>query len=967
MFMKFSASFQWVSAAFAVSGTLTSAFAESLPANASTSYSAVVHFDRMDYFVENRYGPTTPTQSAAQLETAIVFTQGAFMEPDANGHLNLPATFGDRVAFVKNASPNAKLTLGVFSLRNIVSNLTARQAFIGELQTLIDTYGFTGIDIDWEDMPNAGTYVSPANYGATVKAVADAFRPNGIVISTSHAQGSQYETYAGAVANVVDFVNIQFYFAQTNAMDLATFKGRLTDFIGRGLKASQIRIGLPSYGMTHQSNTTSDKWRSWNAMRNAGVDLITANQWTDPANGNVYYFSGLNLIDAKINYARSNGFAGVFTWELTQDTDYNHALSINRRLDELAAATPVLELNNSNSGSAALGTGVVNLGSGPVLNHGTLRFRRDGANVYANAVEGSGRVETGGTGTTVLTGGNTYTGGTFVAVGSRLNIGNGSVQGSVTGPIEINGTLAINRSDDVAIVNSLSGTGIFVKSGTGQLSIGGSDLPATLTTFSINGGSVRNTSDFVFPGNVMIGDAYTGAMSQTMGTVTLATTEGDWGKGVNIGYRVGGIGRYELSGGILNVRNAPVILGAGGLCDGTLAISGSGTANLQGIAMGTSTSGIGRVELTGGRLNLGPGGISNRTVPAVGVPREVKLGAGILGATADWSSDLAITLTDAGSGVTIDTSDAGTPGAARHLGLGGTISGQGKLTLTGTGSLTLGGSNTYTGATTVAVGTLAVSGSLASATTVEGLGKLSGSGTIDAPVTVRSGGILAPDAAATFTTADLNLASGSTLLAEGQTTVMGNVDLTGAEIVVATAPVVSSRVLLSYTGTRVGEFATTIVPAGWEIQYDDTAREIQLVRIPGSYGAWIADFATSGQSAFTDDADNDGISNGLEFLFGGDPLIPGSGTLPTLVKSPDGGYRYIFHRDVRARGHCIVLAHLSDDLNIWPQARNIVIGTDTASSGPGVEIIDQGDHDSISILISGDTPRTFIRLEVREP
>ncbi|RYD48153.1 MAG: glycoside hydrolase family 18 protein, partial [Verrucomicrobiaceae bacterium] len=391
--MKLSVPLKLVSAAFVVS--LTPADAESLPANVSTSYSAVVHFDRTDYFVENRYGPTTPTQSAANLETAIMFTQGAFMEPDVNGHLNLPANFGDRVAFVKNASPNAKLTLGVFSLRHVVAKPAALQAFIGELQTLIDTYGFTGIDIDWEDMPNAGTYVSPAAYGATVKAISDEFRPNGIVISTSHAHGAQYEPYVTAIANVVDFVNLQFYFAESNAMDLATFKSRLATYIGKGLKASQIRVGLPSYGMTAQSNTTTDKWRSWNALRSAGVDLTNANQWTDPGNGFVYYFSGLNLIDAKVNYARSNGFAGLFTWELTQDTNYDHPLSINRRLDILAAETPVLELNNSNTGAGALGTGVVNLGSGAVLNHGIVRFSRNGTNVYANRIEGSGRVETG--------------------------------------------------------------------------------------------------------------------------------------------------------------------------------------------------------------------------------------------------------------------------------------------------------------------------------------------------------------------------------------------------------------------------------------------------------------------------------------------------------------------------------------------------------------------------------------------
>jgi autotransporter-associated beta strand protein len=965
--MNTSGFFQLMPVACFVGITLTPAFAESLPANASTSYSAVIHFDRMDYFVENRYGPATPTQSATKLETAIVFNQGAYMEPDSNGHLSLPANFIERVAFVRNASPNAKLTLGVFSLRHIVSKPTALQTFMGEVQGLIDTHGFTGIDIDWEDMPNAATYVSPANYGATIKAISDEFRPKGIVVSTSHAHGAQYETYVSAIANVVDYVNLQFYFAQSNAMDLTTFKSRLSAFIGRGLKASQIRIGLPSYGMTAQSNATSDKWRSWNALRNAGVDLTQANQWTDSGNGQIYYFSGLNLIAAKINYARDNGFAGVFTWELTQDTNYDHALSINRRIDILSAETPVLELNNSNSNTGALGTGVVHLGSGRVLNHGVLRFSRDGTNIYANAVEGSGRLETGGSGTAVLTGESAYAGGTLVAAGSRLNIGNGAAQGSVTGPIEVNGTLAINRSDDINISNVISGTGSLIKAGAGRLLLDEGDLPDTFAFFSIIGGVVANTGDVEYPGDVLVGDAATGTFSQNAGTVTFSTLSGGWGNGVNIGHRNGGVGRYEIVGGTVNVPNANTIISAGGSSNGTLAISGSGTANLKGIGMGTSASGISRVHLNGGRLNVGSGGIFNWTSPSGGGVREIRLESGVLGALDDWSSPVNINLPHSAQGLTIDTTNANSPEVARHIILGGALTGNGNVTLTGLGSLALEGANTYTGTTSVVEGTLLLRGSLTSATTVEGNGKLSGSGSIAAAVTVQSGGVLAPDAAGTITTVGLTLATDSTLLAGGRTSVTGNVNVTGAKIVVTTSPDVDSRVLLSYTGNRTGEFAAATVPAGWKINYDDAAREIQLVRAPGGFGPWIETFTTNGQSGFNDDAENDGFSNGLEFLFGSDPLTAAGVAFPTLVKSEEGNYLYTFQRATRARGHCIIVAKLSDDLITWPPARDIVIGADTAASSQGVEITDQGDHDSISIKVSGEAPRTFIRLEVREP
>jgi len=47
----------------------------------------------------------------------------------------------------------------------------------------------------------------------------------------------------------------------------------------------------------------------------------------------------LKLLSAKINYAKSHGFAGIFTWELTYDTQYRNPLSANRLIDETALLT----------------------------------------------------------------------------------------------------------------------------------------------------------------------------------------------------------------------------------------------------------------------------------------------------------------------------------------------------------------------------------------------------------------------------------------------------------------------------------------------------------------------------------------------------------------------------------------------------------------------------------------------------
>ena len=675
------------------------AHADSLGANVSTAYSAVINFDRADYYVASRYNTGTPTAALASLQTSILFNP---LVPDAAGNIALPANFADQVARLRAASPNAGYTLGLGSLNAIAGNTTAINNFKSQLAGITATYGFTGVDIDWEDMPGN---VAAATYGATVRSVASTLRASNIIVSTSHASGSQYLPYVAQIATSVDFLNLQFYYSTTGAMPMTTFRSTLSNYLAQGLQASQIRIGLPSYGMVNpNATTTTDKWRSWTNLINAGVDVRTLNQWTDPKNGETYYFSGLDLIQDKVEYAMSNGFAGVFSWEITQDRDYTHPLSIYALIDELSVnGTPTLELHDSNTGTGALGTGTVTLGSGAVLNNGVLRFARTAAATHANRIDGYGRVEVTGTGAVTLTGANTYTGGTTIASGATLNVGAGAASGALgTGDIANAGTLAFNHADNATLNNAVSGSGKFSKKGAGTLTLAGA--AKSFGSLELTGGTLVSTGSLDIAGNALLGMGAAGTFRQTGGTVNITTGASGWGAGLNIGHKAGGNGVYELSGGTLNVLNGATVVGAGGGSSGTLTLTG-GTANLKGLAFGTSAGDTATVHLSGGaRLNLGAAGIANIVAPTGS--RTVNLGAGTVGALADWSTSLALTLNDAATGTTFDTRDAADGTTARTLALSGALGGAGKLTKAGAGTLTLSGANPFAGGLRIAGGTL---------------------------------------------------------------------------------------------------------------------------------------------------------------------------------------------------------------------------------------------------------------------
>lgn len=389
------------------------------------------------------------------------------------------------------------------------------------------------------------------------------------------------------------------------------------------------------------------------------------------------------------------------------------------------AGTLILTANNTSfSGPASILSGAtLQIGNGTtgnlsassgISNNGTLIVNRTGSITLNNAISGTGALTKNGAGTLVLTGGNTYTGATTIN-GGVLQLGSNGTTGSVSASSNFmnDGTLTINRSDSSAFPNSISGTGSFIKAGSGNLTLNG--------TNTYTGGTTVSAGTLTLSGGSAIPDS-----SATSVNATLSVADSE-----TIGSLSGNsTGSISLGSQTLTVNQA-----AAGTYAGTITGSGgfakSGAATLTLTANSTFT---GTVSISSGTLQLGNNGTS-----------------GNFSASASFANS---------GTLTVNRSDSFT--------LANSISGSGSFVKAGSGALTLNGA-AYNGTTTVSAGTLRVDGSLAtSGATIQSGATFSGNATVAGLVTLNSGATISPGSGIGSTgtmslNGGLSLNSGSTV------------------------------------------------------------------------------------------------------------------------------------------------------------------------------------------------------------
>ena len=489
--------------------------------------------------------------------------------------------------------------------------------------------------------------------------------------------------------------------------------------------------------------------------------------------------------------------SGTTTFDIATDQTLASVLSGGGAIAKRGAGTLVLTAQNTYTGTTTIEAGVLqlgdrngpgSLGSGDIINNGTLFISGLSSTTLANQISGTGALIVDVSTFVTLTGNNTYTGTT--TIGSSLELGDGGTTGMVQSDVILTGGLLnFNRSDDIGFQGTISGQGTLVKRGAGVLTLdkanpysGGASVIQGTLSMAVDG-ALGTSNVFVAGGAKLVADytgdfsnrlrfdggAFAAASGQTVrltgpitalrfgnvrfgsetanGTVIFDPEEFSFG-GFQIAIDGGTLqmGSLQAAAFLQNKRplvelliDAPGTLDLAGFDMALQSVSGTGTILNSGTASRLTLSG----STFAGTFDSGAGGLTLAGV-ITGESGFTKRGSGVL----TLASDLDLTgftggFTLAEGTLSLQASLASTFGAIRTTGsvidyadgvniaapiiidsdttklqvLSGTATQSGMISelggargfeKIGAGTLTLAAANTYTGAITVAEGTLVV-------------------------------------------------------------------------------------------------------------------------------------------------------------------------------------------------------------------------------------------------------------------
>ncbi len=223
---------------------------------------------------------------------------------------------------------------------------TARQTFTDYAIYLCETYGFVGIDIDYE-YPHKNTTTAGekqtawTNYYALLNYAGDRLHYEGYKLSCAMLDNNVlYTQSSGDAFRKIDYVNIMAYDREhsDSRNRHSTYEAAQTAieyFVSIGFEKSQLVLGVPYYLKPVEAEVTTQKY---NFIIDYAVSEVTKRTNYVIANklGNeiLYYFNGYDMIRDKTYLAMTEGCNGVFNWSVGCDISRENPLALSGAVAE---------------------------------------------------------------------------------------------------------------------------------------------------------------------------------------------------------------------------------------------------------------------------------------------------------------------------------------------------------------------------------------------------------------------------------------------------------------------------------------------------------------------------------------------------------------------------------------------------------------------------------------------------------
>ncbi len=243
----------------------------------------------------------------------------------------------ETLAAIKTANPNARITFTIGGaghsdgFASVAAGVGARTKAAEQIATIIDKYGFDGVDLDWEGASishdtnvNADYAADAANYGMLAETIKE--KLSSLSNDPRLSVTLQYDRtlVAKEVKDHVDLVRVMTYDAPEtdptspgNHTSLSGVTDMITDMINAGIDPEKLGVGAAFYGLV---------LGTWSGNKDFSVldeEYKAINgDWLpdDVTKWENYGFDSVDSIKEKIAMAKEKGLQEIFVWELTQDS-----------------------------------------------------------------------------------------------------------------------------------------------------------------------------------------------------------------------------------------------------------------------------------------------------------------------------------------------------------------------------------------------------------------------------------------------------------------------------------------------------------------------------------------------------------------------------------------------------------------------------------------------------------------------